>query len=171
MTKCFTTLGVEQYKLGTLYRNRGKIKKNLMSKNQFKFKIPFDTGPYDSETYAILESKSVEETDPIFILNGLVDFAKLGKKYLNKKEFDKFIASPLAGTDNVYFPYFLDYERGKLDPYFAKKEVYEQRKEELIDILRECQRIYYEQLYKHVKKTWGELFEEMRKRKLDEIKK
>ena len=108
-----------------------------MNKNHFKFKIPFDTGSYDSETYAYLESKSVEERDPIFILNGLVDFAKLGKKYLNKKDFDKFIASPLAGTDNVYFPYFLDYERGKLDPYFAKKEVYEQRKEELIDILRD----------------------------------
>ena len=78
-----------------------------MSKNQFKFKIPFDTEPFDSETYAYLESKSIEEKNPIFILNGLVDFAKLGKKYFNKKEFDKFVASPLAGTDNVYFPYFL----------------------------------------------------------------
>ena len=139
-----------------------------MNKNHFKFKIPFDTGSYDSETYAYLESKSVEERDPIFILNGLVDFAKLGKKYLDKKEFDKYIASSLLGTDDIYFPYFLDYEKGKLDPYFAKKEVYDQRKEELIDILRECQKIYYEQLYKHVNKTWLDLFEEMRKRKLNE---
>ncbi len=139
-----------------------------MNKNHFKFKIPFDTGPYDSETYAYLESKSVEERDPIFILNGLVDFAKLGKKYLDKKEFDKYIASSLLGTDDIYFPYFLDYEKGKLDPYFAKKEVYDQRKEELIDILRECQKIYYEQLYKHVNKTWLTLFEEMRERKLNE---
>ena len=139
-----------------------------MNKNHFKFKIPFDTGSYDSETYAYLESKSVEERDPIFILNGLVDFAKLGKKYLDKKEFDKYIASSLLGTDDIYFPYFLDYEKGKLDPYFAKKEVYDQRKEELIDILRECQKIYYEQLYKHVNKTWLTLFEEMRERKLNE---
>ena len=139
-----------------------------MNKNHFKFKIPFDTGSYDSETYAYLESKSVEERDPIFILNGLVDFAKLGKKYLDKKEFDKYIASSLLGTDDIDFPYFLDYEKGKLDPYFAKKEVYDQRKEELIDILRECQKIYYEQLYKHVNKTWLDLFEEMRKRKLNE---
>ena len=139
-----------------------------MNKNHFKFKIPFDTGSYDSETYSYLESKSVEERDPIFILNGLVDFAKLGKKYLDKKEFDKYIASSLLGTDDIYFPYFLDYEKGKLDPYFAKKEVYDQRKEELIDILRECQKIYYEQLYKHVNKTWLDLFEEMRKRKLNE---
>ena len=142
-----------------------------MSKNHFKFKMPFDTGSYDPETYAYLESKSIEEKNPIFILNGLVDFAKLGKKYFNKKEFDKFIASPLAGTDTMYFPYFLNYEKGKLDPYFTKKEVYEQKKEELIDILRDCQKIYYEQLYKHVNKTWLDLFEEMRKRKLNEIKK
>ena len=39
-----------------------------MSKNQFKFKIPFDTEPFDSETYAYLESKSIEEKNPIFIV-------------------------------------------------------------------------------------------------------